>query len=48
MAQFYTSVQQYGNRLLVREIRNGKKQLNKVDWHLWQYVLCLSIHYRKL
>ena len=32
MAQFYTSVQQYGNRLLVREVRNGKKQLNKVDF----------------
>lgn len=32
MSQFYTNVQQYGNRLLVREIRNGRKIQNKVPF----------------
>lgn len=32
MSQFYTNVQQYGNRLLVREIRNGRKVQNKVPF----------------
>lgn len=29
MTQFYTNVMQYGNRILVREIKNGKKYLHK-------------------
>lgn len=32
MTKFYSSVQQYGNRILVREIFNGKKYLNKVEF----------------
>lgn len=32
MTKFYTNVQQYGNRILVREISNGKKYTNKVDF----------------
>jgi DNA polymerase elongation subunit (family B) len=32
MSQFYTNVQQYGNKLLVREIQNGKKKSHKVNF----------------
>lgn len=32
MTKFYTHVQQYGNRLLVREIENGKKTQHKVSF----------------
>ena len=33
MTQFYTNVLQYGNKLLVREIKNGKKNVQRVDFH---------------
>jgi len=32
MAQFYTNVLQYGNKILVRETQNGKKQTHKIDF----------------
>ena len=32
MTQFYSSIQQYGNRILVREVRNGKRQLHKAEF----------------
>ena len=32
MSHFYSNVQQYGNRLLVREIQNGRRSQRKVDF----------------
>ena len=32
MSKFYTNVQQYGNRILVREVSNNKKYTNKVEF----------------
>lgn len=32
MTQFYTNVLQYGNKILVREIKNGKKDTHRVEF----------------
>jgi len=38
MTQFYTNVLQYGNKILVREVKNGKKDAHKNDFHPTMFI----------
>ena len=38
MTQFYTNVLQYGNKIFVREVKNGKKDARKNDFHPTMFI----------